>query len=120
VKVTDQGSFVVSVEEMCVLRAGLFVTLHHGDAVIRQDLQTITGSELSEFRQLMWDIDELSGHNDEIRLLLESQLRELAALTATELDGRSQRVGEVVDAAERYGVDVPLNIRATGHPPLGE
>ena len=94
-KQTNQESFVVSVEEMRVLRQGLFVTLHHGDAVIRHDLQTITGYELGEFRQLMWDIDELSGHNDETRLLLEGQVRELAALTATELDGHSQRVREV-------------------------
>ena len=115
-KQTDQGSYVVSVEEMRVLRQGLFVTLHHGDATIRHDLQTITGYDLDEFRQLMWDIDELSGHNDEIRLILQSQVRELAALTATELDGRSTRVREVLDAAETYGVEVPLNLRTAGHP----
>jgi hypothetical protein len=102
---------------MRVLRSGLFVTLYHVDAVFRHDLQIITGYELSEFERLMWDIDELSGHNDESRLLLETQVRELAALTATELDERSRRVRDVVDAAEKYGVNVPLNIRAAGDPP---
>jgi hypothetical protein len=111
VEQTDQGSFVVSVEEMNVLRQGLFVTLNHGDALIRDHLRTITGYELDEYRQLMWDIDELSGHNAGNRLLLESQLRELAALTAAERDGHSPTVREVVEVADKYGVDVPLALR---------
>jgi hypothetical protein len=114
VKRTDQGSFVVSAEEMRVFRQGLFVTLHHGDVEIQHDVQTITGYDLDEFRQLMWAVDEINGHNDEIRQLLGSQLAELAALPASELEKRSQRVREVVDAAERYGLDVPSNLRSTG------
>ena len=58
---TDQGSFVVSAEEMRVLRQGLFVTLHHGDEEIRHNVQTITGYEPDEFRQLMWAVDEING-----------------------------------------------------------
>jgi hypothetical protein len=111
-ELTDQGSFVVGVEEMRVLRQGLFVTLHHGDSLIRDHLHTITGYELDEFRQVMWDIDELSGQNRETRLLIERLLRELAALTTKERDGRSPSVSEVVDQADKYGVDVPLELRA--------
>lgn len=116
---TDQGSFVVSAEEMRVLRQGLFVTLHHGDEEIRHNVQTITGYEPDEFRQLMWAVDEINGHNDEIRQLLDGQLAELAALPASEIEKRSRRVTEVVDAAERYGLDVPLNLRSTGGPSRG-
>lgn len=108
---TEQGSFIVSAAEMQVLRQGLFVTLHHGDAEVQHDLSTITGFDLDQFRQLMWAIDELNGHNDEIRRLLGSQLRELAVLPGPELAQRSQRVRELVDAAGRYGVDVPPALR---------
>jgi hypothetical protein len=114
VEQTEQGSFIVSGEELRVLRQGLFVTLHHGDGEIRENVQTITGYELDEFRQLMWEIDELSGHNDEIRRLLGSELRELAGLTGSELERRSQHVRQVVDAAERYGLDVPQILRTRG------
>lgn len=107
-ELTEQGSYVVGADEMHVLRQGLFVTLHHGDAVFQGAVHTITGHELDEFRQLMWQVDELNGHNDEIRRLLENQLGELAALTAKELEQRSQHLRDVVDSAERYGVDVPL------------
>jgi hypothetical protein len=115
VEQTEQGSFIVSAEEMRILRQGLFVTLHHGDAVVQHDLSTITGFDLDQFRQLMWAIDELSGHNDEIRRLVGSQLQELAMLPPSQLAQRSQRVGAVVDAARRYGVDVPPAFRNFTH-----
>jgi len=107
----DQGSFVVSAEELNLLRQGLFVTLNHGDALIRDHLRTITGYDFDEYRQLMWDIDELSGQNDSTRRLLESQLRELAALSVAERDGHSPTAREVVEVAYEYGVDVPLALR---------
>jgi hypothetical protein len=75
------------------------------------DLSTITGFDLDQFRQLMWAIDEVKGRNDEIRRLLVSELRELAVLSSPELVQRSQRVRDVVDAASRYGVDVPPALR---------
>lgn len=101
---------------MRVLRQGLFVTLHHGDAVVQHDLSTITGFDPDQFRKLMSAIDELSGHNDEIRRFLGSELRELAGLSGPELAQRSQRVREVADAAGRYGVDVPPALRTFTHP----
>lgn len=108
---TEQGSFIVSAAEMRVLRQGLFVTLHHGDEVVQHDLSTITGFNVDEVRQLMWAIDELDGHNDKIRRLVGSELRELAAPPRPKLAQRSQGVREVVDAAGRYGVDVPSALR---------
>ncbi|MBW9211621.1 hypothetical protein KV100_18365 [Mumia sp. zg.B21] len=104
---TQQGSFVVTQEEMHVLRQALFVTLHHGDAVFRGDEHTITGHELDEFQQLMWEIDELNGHNEEIRRLLTQQIDELSAVSLAELEKRSVRLRDVAGSAERYGVDVP-------------
>lgn len=112
VEQTEQGSFVVGTEEMRVLRQGLFVTLHQGDAEIQHNLQTITGYDLDEFRQLMWEIDELNGHNDEVRRLLGSQLQELAELTTPELEKCSQRLREVVAAADIYGLEVPPSLHA--------
>lgn len=108
---TEHGSFIVTAAEMQVLRQGLFVTLYHGDAEVQHDLSTISGFDLDQFGQLMWAIDELNGHNDEIRRLLGSQLRELAALPGPEPALHSQRVREVVDAAGKYGVDVPSALR---------
>jgi hypothetical protein len=115
VEQTEQGSFIVSAAEMRVLRQGLFVTLYHGDAVVQHDLATITGFNADQFRQLMWAIDELNGHNDEIRRTVGSQLQELAMLPDRELAQRSQRVREVVDAAGQYGVDVPPPLRNFTH-----
>jgi ElaB/YqjD/DUF883 family membrane-anchored ribosome-binding protein len=109
---TSQGTFVVTTDEIRVLRQGLFVTLHHGDAEIQHDVHTITGHDLDEFRRSMWSVDELNGHNDdETREQLRSQLAELAAFPTHVLEQRSQRVREVVDAAERYGPDVPWSLR---------
>jgi hypothetical protein len=116
VEQTEQGSFIVSGAEMGVLRQGLFVTLHHGDAVVQHSLSTITGFDLDQFRQLMWTIDELNGHNDEIRGLLGSQLWELAVLPGPELVRCSRRVREVIDAADRYGLDVPMALRKFTEP----
>lgn len=113
-KLTDQGSFEITAEEMRVIRQGLFVTLHHGDSVIQHDLQTITGYDLDAFRQVLWAVDEINGHNDEIRRLLAAQVPELALLAAPELEQRSRRLGEVIDAAKRYGIDVPPMLRSAG------
>jgi hypothetical protein len=38
VEQTVQGSFIVSAAKMRVLRQGLFVTLHHGDELVKHDL----------------------------------------------------------------------------------
>ena len=86
---TEQGSFVVTAEEMRILRQGLFVTLHHGDA----DIQTITGYDLDDFRQLLWEIAERTGHNDQTRRWLTQQLRELTAVAGLESEQRAHAFG---------------------------
>ncbi|CAM3323474.1 hypothetical protein NODU109028_11575 [Nocardioides dubius] len=95
---------------MHVLRQALFVTLHHGDSVFRGDEQTITGYELNEFQQLMWQIDELNGHNKEIARLLSHQIGQLSALTDSDLLQRLSHVRDVVESADRYGVAVPKRL----------
>jgi hypothetical protein len=117
VEQTEDGCFAVSADEMRILRQGLFVTIHHGDDAFRSAAHTITGYELDEFHQLMWQIDELNGHNDEIRRLLSGQIEELGALSLPELKKRAQLLRDVVGSADRYGVDVPLRLREGQAPP---
>jgi hypothetical protein len=98
-------------EEMHILRQGLYVTIHHGDAIFRGAEHTITGHERAEFEDLMWQIDELNGHNEDIRRLLHEQVERLAALTADDLAARSGHVSDVVTSAERFSVTVPARLR---------
>ncbi|RKT83365.1 hypothetical protein SAMN05421805_105150 [Saccharopolyspora antimicrobica] len=55
----DNGDFVVSPDEMFILRQGLFITKNHLDPAFSQDLHTLTGVNREEFVGLMKQIDEL-------------------------------------------------------------
>ena len=55
----EQGDFVVSPEEMFVLRQGLFITIHHLDPTFADDLHTLTGLTPDEFAALLAHADEL-------------------------------------------------------------
>ena len=53
-------TFIVSAEELFVLRQGLLVTTHHLDPVFRADLHALTGLDHEDLAGLMQQIDDLS------------------------------------------------------------
>lgn len=55
----EQGDFVVSPQEMFVLRQGLFITKYHLDPTFADDLHTLTGVTPEEFAALLVHADEL-------------------------------------------------------------
>lgn len=55
----DNGDFIVSSEEMFILRQGLFITKNHLDPAFSQDLHALTGVNREEFVGLMKQVDEL-------------------------------------------------------------
>jgi hypothetical protein len=55
----SDGEFIVSSEEMFILRQGLFITKHHLDPLFSDDLHTLTGVTRKEFVELMQQIDDL-------------------------------------------------------------
>ena len=52
------GDFLVTSEEMRILRAGLFITVYHLDPAFEEDLHSITGFDADVFERLMGVIDE--------------------------------------------------------------
>lgn len=112
VEQTEQGGYFISADEMAVMRQGLFVTLFHADSVAKPAYHTITGYERDEFRQLMWQIDELSGHNAASRRFFENVLEELATRSLSDLRNQYSHVMEVVDYADRHNFDVPSVLRS--------
>lgn len=59
VRKDEQGDFVLSPEEMFILRQGLFITKYHLDPTFADDLHTLTGVTLDEFAALLERADEL-------------------------------------------------------------
>ncbi|MER7077092.1 hypothetical protein SAMN02982929_03748 [Saccharopolyspora kobensis] len=55
----DNGDFIVSSDEMFILRQGLVTTKNHLDPAFSQDLHTLTGVTRGEFADLMKQVDEL-------------------------------------------------------------
>lgn len=55
----EGGEFIVSAEEMFVLRQGLFITKYHLDPAFRADLHHLTGVNHEDFVDLMRQIDDL-------------------------------------------------------------
>ena len=56
----SDGEFIVSAEELFVLRQGLLVTTHYLDPVFRDDLHALTGLDHEDFAGVMQQIDDLS------------------------------------------------------------
>ena len=56
----SDGEFIVSAEELFVLRQGLLITTHYLDPVFREDLHALTGLDHEDFAGLMQQIDDLS------------------------------------------------------------
>ncbi|MDA3646132.1 hypothetical protein LZ318_29750 [Saccharopolyspora indica] len=55
----DNGDFVVSPDEMFILRQGLFITKYHLDPAFSEDLHALTGVSREEFVGLMKQVDAL-------------------------------------------------------------
>lgn len=55
---TFEGDFLISSEEMNVLRAGLFVTIHHIDPAYESDLRAVTGFDRTEFVRMLMVVDD--------------------------------------------------------------
>ena len=55
----DAGDFVISQEEMHILRQALFVTKHHTDDMFDGELEVITGYSPDAFSRLMTQVDDL-------------------------------------------------------------
>jgi len=49
---------LISSEEMNVLRAGLFVTIHHIDPAYESDLRAVTGFDRTEFVRMLMVVDD--------------------------------------------------------------
>lgn len=58
----------------------------------------------------MWQIDELNGHNEEIRRLLSEQIAQLSAMTESALLQRLSNLKDVAGSAGRHGVIVPEHL----------
>lgn len=58
-RANEDGEFVVSGEEMFVLRQGLFITTNHLDPIFDYALQALTGVDLDEFKRMMGTVDAL-------------------------------------------------------------
>jgi hypothetical protein len=59
---TENGDFLISREELAVLRAGLFVTIYHLDPAFDEDLHSISGFDLTEFDTMLRRVDEVAAH----------------------------------------------------------
>lgn len=57
---TESGDFLMSRDELAVLRAGLFVTIYHLDPAFDEDLHSISGYDLSEFDAMLHRLDEVT------------------------------------------------------------
>lgn len=60
VQKTHDGAFLISAEELAILRAGLFVTIYHLDPGFDEDVQTVSAFELSVFKSLLGEVEELA------------------------------------------------------------
>ena len=58
---TADGRISVTHEEAALLRAALFVALHHHDEVLSEDFRVIAGFEEEDFRVAMRELDRLRG-----------------------------------------------------------
>lgn len=57
---TASGGFIVTDDEMRVLRAGLFITIYHLDPVFEEDLQTVSGFTADQFDSMLRVVDDAS------------------------------------------------------------
>ncbi|MGY5766288.1 hypothetical protein ACXET9_13935 [Brachybacterium sp. DNPG3] len=55
----EHGAFIVTPEEMFILRQGLFIAKHHTDPAVADDLPVLTGVTPEEIAALMERADEL-------------------------------------------------------------
>jgi hypothetical protein len=58
-RLSEDGDFIVSPDEMFTLRQGLFITVYHLDPAFEEDLHSITGRVREDFHGLMQKIDDL-------------------------------------------------------------
>jgi hypothetical protein len=107
----DEGNFEFSEEETATARAAMLLAIFFRNEVAEEALvQTVTGVPLSRIIELMNELDELTGHNNEVRQFISEQLQRLTLLPDAELIRQHSQAEELMNAAERYHIDVPPDI----------
>jgi hypothetical protein len=112
-RLEDQDQLAFSADEVSIARAALYIARYHRDSVAADDgsFQTLTGVEMADVVRLMEELDELTGHNHEVRQILGQRLAYLGALPDSELAQSLGHAREVIREAIRLGVAVPHGLQ---------
>jgi hypothetical protein len=112
-RLDSQGELVFTADEVGIARAALYLARYHRDQSVAGDefVETLTGVELSDMARLMDQIDDLTGHSQEARRIIEDRLQYLGSLSDGDLGRQVHQAREIINEARRRGITIPSGLQ---------